>query len=173
GEFLNKELQGKEQFIINRSFDVPMNVMFDMWTKPEHFSKWLPPTGFDMKFIRSDIRPGGSTFYMMSGQNFKMYGSAHYKEITSPNRIVYTQDFRDENENISRHPMAPTWPEAMLTTVTLTEEGPEQTRVTVCWETYGNVTPEELATFVKEKAGMTMGWTGSFDKLESYIEKLG
>ncbi len=65
--------------------------------------------------------------------------------------------------------MAPTWPATMLTTVTLTPEGPEQTRVTVMWEPYGAVTREEIETFIKMRAGMTVGWTGSFDKLEDYL----
>ena len=169
-EYLGKEFGRKEQFVINRSFDVPLKTMFQAWTDPEHFSKWLPPTGFQMKFLRADIRPGGSTFYLMTdGESVKMYGRANYLEIKNPDRLVYTQQFCDENEGISRHPMAPTWPETMLTTVTLAEEGPDRTRVTVTWEAHGNVTPEELETFVKAKGGMTQGWTGSFDKLDAYL----
>ena len=37
--------------------------MFEMWTNPKHFSKWLAPTGFEMEFIRADIRAGGNSFY--------------------------------------------------------------------------------------------------------------
>ena len=147
--------------------------MFEMWTNPKHFSKWLAPTGFEMEFIRSDIRPGGSTFYFMTNnKDVKMYGRAEYQKIEKPNRIVYTQQFCDEKENMSRHPMAPTWPATMLTTVELTEETPDRTRVTVTWETYGDTTREELETFINAKAGMTQGWTGSFDKLEEYLSKV-
>ena len=98
-----------------------------------------------------------------------MYGRAEYLEIEKPDRVVYTQQFCDENQKLSRHPMAPTWPETMLTTVKLTEEGPDRTRVTVTWEPYGGVTPEELETFIKSKGGMTQGWSGSFDKLEAHL----
>lgn len=170
-EYLEKESTGKEKFVINRTFDAPMALMFEMWTNPKHLSQWLPPTGLKMEFIRSDIKPGGSTFYFMSGGDLKMYGSMQYLEIQKPNRVVYTQQFRDENENISRHPLAPTWPETMLTTVDLTEEGPDQTRVTVTWEVYGSATPEDLKAFIQEKPGMTQGWTGSFDKLEDLLAK--
>jgi uncharacterized protein YndB with AHSA1/START domain len=171
-EYLEKESSGKEKFVINRSFDAPLATMFEMWTNPEHFAKWLPPTGMEMKFIKADIRPGGSAFYLMGdGGSVKMYGRVEYKEISKPHRVVYTQQFCDENEKISRHPFAPTWPETMLTTVTLTEEGADQTRVTVEWEAYGDVTREELATFIKEKGGMTQGWSGSFDKLEDYLQR--
>ncbi|HVU88244.1 MAG TPA: SRPBCC family protein [Pirellulales bacterium] len=168
-EYVEKRQTGKEKFVINRAFDVPLDVMFDMWSKPEHLSKWLPPTGFDMEFVRADLRPGGSSFYYMSGAgDMKMYGHIDYREITKPNRLVYTQQFCDEHEKVSRHPMSPTWPETMLTIVELTAEGPERTRVTVTWEPVGAVSREELETFINARAGMTQGWTGSFDKLEEY-----
>jgi len=171
-EYLEKESSGKDKFVINRTFDAPLEVMFEMWTNPEHFSQWLAPTGFKMQFIKSDIRPGGSTFYFMSGPGgAKMYGKAQYLHIQKPDRIVYAQQFSDENEKIARHPMAPTWPETMLTTVELTEEGPDRTRVTVTWEPHGATTREELETFIKSRGGMTQGWTGSFDKLDAYLSK--
>lgn len=170
-EYLEVESSGKEKFVINRTFDAPLDVMYEMWTNPKHFQKWLPPTGMEMQFLRADLRPGGSTFYVMTGNNIKMYGRAHYQKIEKPGTLVYTQEFVDENENVSRHPLAPTWPASMLTTVQLTAEGPDQTRVTITWEPHGHVTPEELDTFIKARGGMTQGWTGSFDKLEDYLAK--
>ena len=170
-EYLEKESSGKEKFVINRSFGVSINTMFEMWTNPKHFSQWLPPTGFTMEFIRSEIKPGGTSFYWMTDGKIKMYGRTHYLEISRPHQVVYTQQFCDEKENITRHPLASTWPETMLTTVTLSEEAPEQTRVTISWEAYGHVTREELETFIKARSGMTQGWTGSFDKLEDYLNQ--
>ena len=169
-EYLEKESSNKETFVINRSFDAPIDRMFEMWSNPDHFSKWLAPTGFEMQFINCEIKSGGRSFYCMSGPGgMKMYGRAHYLEVQKPNRLVYTQQFCDENENVTRHPMSPTWPETMQTTVNLTAEGPDQTRVTITWECVGDVTAEELETFVKGRAGMTQGWTGSLDKLDDYL----
>lgn len=161
----------KNLFVINRSFEAPIELMFDMWTDPQHFSQWLAPTGFTMSFIKCDIKEGKTSFYSMSNadKTATMYGKIRYLEIHRPNRIVYTQQFCDKDENISRHPMAPTWPETMLTTVTLTAEGETQTRITVSWEVYGEATQEEVATFVAARGGMTQGWTGSFDKLDDYL----
>lgn len=171
-EHLEKESSGKECFVINRSFDAPRELMFEMWTDPKHFSQWLAPAGFDMQFIRSDIKPGSSSFYFMAGNGgTRIYGRADYLQIRKPDSLVYTQQFCDENEKISRHPMAPTWPATMLTTVELSEEGPDRTRVTVTWEPYGATTPEELDTFIKSRSGMTQGWTGSFDKLDGYLSQ--
>ena len=169
-EYLEKESTGKEKFVINRSFDAPLEKLFEMWTNPKHSSQWLAPTGFTMEFINADIKPGGSTFYFMSGGNVKMYGRAKYIKIEKPDCLVYTQQFCDEKGNISRHPMLTTWPETMLTTVKLSEESPDRTRVTVTWEPYGNMMAEELDAFIKHRGSMMMGWTGSFDKLEALLE---
>jgi uncharacterized protein YndB with AHSA1/START domain len=168
-EYLEKESSGKENFVINRTFDAPIELMFEMWTNPKHFSQWLAPTGFQMQFIKSDIRPGGNTLYFMTDGSVKFYGRAEYLKIEKPGHIVYTQQFCDENGKVSRHPMAPTWPETMLTTVALTAEESDRTRVTVTWEAHGATTREELETFIQAKGGMTQGWTGSFDKLDAYL----
>lgn len=168
---LAEYLSPVDRFVINRSFEVPLATMFEMWTNPKHLAQWVPPTGFTMEYLKVDIKPGGTGFYCMTGANgMKMYGKANYKEITKPNRLVYTQIFCDENEKISRHPLAPTWPETMLTTVTLTAEGPDRTRVTIVWEVYGEATALERETFHKAKGGMTQGWSGSFEKLDDYLK---
>lgn len=170
-EYLEKEATGKEKFFINRSFDAPIDLVYKVWTDPKHFAKWQGPTGSEMKLLHVDIRKGGKTFYCMTTDTgLEMYARAEYLEV-SPTKLVYTQQFCDKDENLSRHPLAPTWPATMLTTITFTSEGANQTRVTVEWEAYGKFTPEELDTFVKGRAGMTGGWTGSFDKLEDYLAK--
>lgn len=165
-------LSPTDKFVINRSFDAPIDVLFEMWTDPKHFAKWVPPTGFDMEFINVSIKTGGSSFSKLTGAGgMKMYSKANYIEVTRPNRLVYTQIFCDENGKTSRHPMAPTWPETMLTVVNLTEEGPDRTRVTITWEVYGEATAIERETFNKAKGGMTQGWSGSFEKLEDYLRQ--
>jgi uncharacterized protein YndB with AHSA1/START domain len=168
-EYLAKRLSDHEKFVINRSFEAPLAVMFEMWSKPEHFARWIAPTGCEMHFIRADIRAGGGSFYSMISSGGTIYGRTKYEEIRSPDRLVYTQQFCDENENITRHPMAPTWPETMRTTVDLNAEGPNRTRVTLTWEVAGPATAEELATFIGARSGMSQGWTGSFDKLEAVL----
>ncbi len=95
-EYLEKESTGKERFVINRSFNVPLDMMFEMWTNPDHFSKWLPPTGFEMQFLHADIRPGGKTMFMMTNnKDVTMYGRAEYRNIEKPRRLEYTQEFCD------------------------------------------------------------------------------
>ncbi len=123
--------------------------------------------------IRSEIKPGSSTFFKtLSNQEIIMYVKSTYLEISPLHRIVYTQEFVDKDEKTARHPGAPLFPGALKTTVVLAEEGPDQTRVTVTMEPFGETTAEEVAAIMNERPGMTLGWTGSFDKLEEVLTKL-
>ena len=172
-EYIEHELSGKEKFVINRSFDAPLDLMFEIWTNPQYLLQWLPPTGTTMQFIRADIRTGKSSFYAMPlPGGSAMYGRIEYIKVEKPGTITYLQQFCDKEEKISRHPFAPTWPETMITHVQLTTESADRTRVTVTWELYGSVTAEELATFTKARSNMTQGWTGSFDKLDAYLPEV-
>lgn len=169
-EYLEKETSGKEKFFINRTFNADIGTLFEMWVNPKHFEKWLGPVGVSMKFLRADIQEGSSAFYRMTGDaGLEMYGQIEYLKINRPDLIVYNQQFADKNGNISRHPHMPTWPETMQTTVRFIAESENETRVTVEWEPVGKVSADELAAFIKERGGMTQGWTGSFDKLEKLL----
>lgn len=171
-EYLAETSTGARIFVINRSFDVSVERMFQMWTDPVHLSAWLAPTGFVAEYLRADIRAGGSALWKMSnGKGVTMYGQAEYREVLHPHRIVYIQNFCDEHGALSRHPLAPTWPAYMRTQVTFTEEAPSRTRATIEWQPYGDATPVEVETFVAGRAGMTLGWTGSLDKLEEALER--
>jgi uncharacterized protein YndB with AHSA1/START domain len=172
-EYLEIENTKQDIFVINQTFDAPLNLMFEVWTDPKHLSQWTGPAGSKINYLRAEIKSGGSAFYCMTGaDDTKIYGKANYLEIVKPSRIVYTQCFCDENENIVRHPMAPTWPEMMKTTISLEAETSNKTRVTIKWEVVGEATPIERETFNKAKAGMSQGWGGSFDKLEDYLTKI-
>lgn len=171
-EHLGERIEGKDCFVVNRSFQAPIQTVFEMWTKPEHLSRWAPTTGFTMKFFRAEVKEGGSTFYSMTnGKDVTLYATTRYLEIQPPSRLVYTQEFCDEKERVSRHPMAPVWPTTILSTITFSEESAEQTRVTVRWEIKGDATADERAAFHQAKVSMNMGWTGSLDKLEEILSK--
>jgi uncharacterized protein YndB with AHSA1/START domain len=169
-EYLGKRIAGKEQFFIARAFDTDIETMYDMWTDPAHLSQWLAPTGASMRFIRQEPRVGGTSFYSMSFRNGPtIHGRVKYLALERPGRIVYTQQFCDENEQVIRAPFFKNWPETMLTTVELAAEAPDRTRVKVCWDPQA-ATEAEIAEFVKQRTGMTGGWTGSFDKLEAVLD---
>jgi uncharacterized protein YndB with AHSA1/START domain len=121
------------------------------------------------RFFKGEIKTGGHGFWCMEGVNGIMYGRTEYLEVVKPNRIIYDQRFCDESQKTSRHPMAPTWPEAMLTTVEFYAKDADRTRISVTWEVFGEANAAEREPFHNAKGGMTWGWTGSFDKLDQYL----
>jgi uncharacterized protein YndB with AHSA1/START domain len=170
-EHLHERTSGAQTFVIARSVEAPIEQVFEMWTDPRHLAAWLPPAGAEMNVLDGKIAAGQAMFWSMKGPHGVLYGKSEYLAIEPPTRIVYIQSFVDEHRQPSRHPMAPVWPPALLTTVGLTDEGDGRTRVSVTWAPHGPCTAEELAAFVKERPGMTQGWTGSFDKLEALLAR--
>lgn len=171
-EHLGKRCAGKELFFIARTFDAPIEQVYEMWTDPAHLSQWLPPTGATMRFLRAEPRVGGSSFYAMTFPGGEtLYGLLNYIALDPPARIAYAQQFCDENERVMRPPFFRHWPETMLTSVELAAEGPDCTRVTVRWEPHADATPADIAEFVAQRGSMTGGWTGSFGKLEVLLER--
>lgn len=169
-EYLEHEQSGRDPFVINRTFEAPIKKVFEMWTNPEHFSKWLPPTGFTMEYLKSDLKQGGTSLYKMTNGDMSMFGKMNYQEITPVHKIIYTQCFTDDKGNLSKPPFEKNWPDMMLVTVTFAEEGTNETRVTLVTEAYGNATEIEKNVFKDARAGMTIGWSGSFDKLDGLLE---
>lgn len=178
-EYLDEQGGGgrrRRAFFINRTFKAPIARVFEAWSNPEHLVKWLAPKGMDMT-MRGEIAVGKTTYFTMMNEQVQMHGRATYREIAPPvasgdgtaqARLVYEQQFVDEQGNVARHPMTPVWPETMLTIVTLAEEGLDETRVTIEWEPV-QATEEEVAAFVEERTGMTVGWTSSLDKMEELL----
>jgi uncharacterized protein YndB with AHSA1/START domain len=168
-EYLGEHHAGTEQFFITRSFGASIERMYEMWTNPEHVAQWLPPTGATMRFLRAEPWVGGCSFYAMTlPDGATMHGLIKYVALEKPSRIVYTQQFCDEKERVIRPPFFENWPEAMLSTVDLAAEGADRTRLTVRWEPR-DATAADIAEFVKQRGSMTMGWSGSFDKLEARL----
>ena len=168
-EYLVRQRSGEELFVIARSFDAPIERVWAMWTDPEHLARWLPPTGASMRFLRLEPHVGGTSFYEMAfdgGMSF--HGQIHYLELSAPHRLVYRQCFCDAQEQRVRPPFFKAWPLAMRTTVDLAAEGPDRTSVTVRWAPM-DAEPADLAEFVQQRGSMTMGWTGSFDKLDEVL----
>lgn len=169
-----EEYVAKQQgeFVISRRFPVARTVMFQLWPDPAHLQHWWGPKGFATVYSKMDLRPGGSYHYrLQSADGHDMWAKFVYREIVDPERIVFVNSFADENGNVARHPMHLAWPLEMLNTITFTERD-GGTEVTVRSKTL-NATEEERKTFEDGFGSMQQGWTGTFEKLDTYIPKVG
>lgn len=122
-----------------------------------------------MHFLRVEPGIGGASFYSMTLANDTvLYGRLTYLSLERPSCIVYTQQFCDEKQQVIGAPFFTYWPLTMLTTVELVAEAPDRTRVRLRWEPQ-EASAADTAEFVNQRGSMTMGWTGSFDKLEALV----
>lgn len=157
-----------KEFVISRTFDAPREVVWKAWTEPESMKQWWGPKDSQVLQIKMDFRVGGVNHYAFSYANQEMWGKMVYREIKAPERIVWVNSFSDEKGGVTRHPMSPTWPIEMLTTLTLTEHQ-GKTTVTIHWLPL-NPNEEERKTFDAGHGSMRQGWTGTFDRLAGSLE---
>lgn len=79
----------KRTVTINRTFDAPIELVWEAWTKPEHIANWWSPKGTVARIIEHDFSVGGKWKYAMpmpNGQEFIADGQ--YIEIIELKKIV-------------------------------------------------------------------------------------
>lgn len=141
---------------ITRTFDAPRELVFDVWTQPEHLAQWFGPKDFTNPVCELDLRPGGAILIHLMGPDgvvFPMNGV--FEEIVPPERLVYsTSAFADEAGN----PMV----EDLRTARFDADDG--KTILTF----HAAIT--RLAPGAEDApAGMEEGWNETFDKLAVYL----
>ncbi len=158
-------------FVLKRSFDAPRDVVWKVWTEPEHLKHWFSPKGFTVIAARMDFRPGGIYHYgLQPPSGPAMWGKWEFRAIVAPERIVLIQSFSDEQGGLTRHPYAPDWPLHTLSTMTFSEQG-TRTTSTLRWAPH-NATEVERKTFDAGRAGMEQGWGGTMEQLTAYLATL-
>jgi uncharacterized protein YndB with AHSA1/START domain len=157
------------KFEIERVFVVSQKRLFETCSQVEHLKQWMSPAGMTTIKAEQDLKPGGFYHYGLAmPDGTEMWGMVKYKEITPHSRLVYSQNFSDKDGGVTSHPMAPDWPQEMVTIFDFIPEGEKQTRLKITWIN-ARVSDAEAKTFAAAQAGMTSGWTGSLDKLQSYL----
>lgn len=160
----------QKDFVITRTFAAPRELVFEAFTDPERMKQWFTPKGFTGQVAKMDLRPGGTYHYCLRAPDGKeMWGKAVYREIAAPERLVWVNSFSDAQGGTTRHPLSPSWPLEMLTTITFAEQA-SKTKLTVRWVPI-NPTDEERKTFDAGHASMNQGWTGTLDQLAAYLTK--
>lgn len=146
-------LLADDELLIMRTFDAPAELVFSMWSDPEHFKEWMGPETFDCPVVEMDFRVGGAYRAMIRseahGENW--FGGV-YKEIEPYTRLVFTF----------------TW----------NSGGPSdgvETLVTILFREIGSKTEQifhqtGIGTVASRDSQME-GWTSVFDKQKAYVSK--
>ncbi|WP_299556080.1 SRPBCC domain-containing protein [uncultured Tateyamaria sp.] len=89
---------------IEREFDAPLELVWQMWTVPELFKQWYGPNGMSVPAVEMDVTVGGTRKVCMAmtspDRAMSMWFTGVYKEVNAPSRLVYTESMCDEAGNI-------------------------------------------------------------------------
>jgi uncharacterized protein YndB with AHSA1/START domain len=156
-------------FVITRVFNAPPATLWQCFTEPERMKEWWGPKGSVIVASKMDFRVGGTYLgAMQSPDGQVMWAKFIYREIVAPKLLKWVHSFSNEAGGVTRHPMAPTWPLEMLTTVTFEDAPGGKTKLTLVWSPI-NASDEEQKTFDAARDGMTGGWAGAFERLDAYL----
>ncbi|WP_048648460.1 SRPBCC domain-containing protein [Nitratireductor soli] len=143
------------ELTIDRTFDAPRALVFEAWTRQEHLDRWSCPTGFTMPLSEGDIRTGGwfrTCMRSPDGQDHWLSGK--YREVTPPERIVFTHAWHDENDAPGHE-----------TVVTITFEETEDGKTRMAFH-------QAFFTSKASRDGHEGGWNESFGKLDALLATL-
>jgi uncharacterized protein YndB with AHSA1/START domain len=152
----------EDAVVIERTFDAPIDLIWQMWTDPEHFKQWYGPRGFTVPVADMDLRVGGKRTICMASPDgsMQMWTTGEYVEIIPTTRLVYTESPSDEHGNVMS-PAAMGMPEGY----------PATTEVIVLLEDLDGRTKMVMSHVgVPANSGADGGWNQAFDKLADLIE---
>jgi uncharacterized protein YndB with AHSA1/START domain len=154
----------KDAVVIEHRFDAPVDLIWQMWTNPDHFRLWYGPEGASIPTAKMDVRVGGSRLVCMEVQTpngpMQMWFTGEYLEVVENQRLVYTESMSDENGVVkSAEDMA------------MPEGHPTTTEVRVEIDAEGAGTRMVLThTGIPEDSPGATGWRMTIDKLTNYLK---
>jgi len=91
---------GEQEIVMERQFNAPRTLMFQVFTRAEHLKRWWAPPPYTLPVCTIDLRSGGIWHYCMRGpEGQDQWARAVYREIVPPEKLVYTTTFADEHAN--------------------------------------------------------------------------
>jgi uncharacterized protein YndB with AHSA1/START domain len=138
---------------MQRTFDAPMELVFDALTMPEHIRIWFPADDVPLHICDIDLRVCGAYhFAWMAPRDYECSFRGTYLEIERPTRTVATWIFDG-------------WPDdEAIETMTLTEAA----GVTTLTDVLDFKTPDHLGDHFQINDGAQTSW----DKLADLLAEL-
>jgi uncharacterized protein YndB with AHSA1/START domain len=156
----------KDAVVIERRFDAPVDLIWRMWTDPEHFKAWYGPHGASIPVAKMDVRVGGTRVVCMEIQTpngpMQMWFTGEYREVVHNERLVYTESMSDENGTV----VSPA-------DIGMPAGHPATTEVRVELEDVGGRTKMVMthAGIPADSPG-SAGWAMALDKLATHVRQL-
>ncbi len=151
---------------IDRSFNAPIERVWDAFTNPEVLRDWFTPPAMSNSFISAEVKEGGLFRYCftMNDGGAEFWGRGLYQKIDRPHYLSYLDSFTDADGN----DVAPSYFGMLGDEVieTLAEfffvsDGDKTTLKLVGENPFDEKMTED----------MTHGWNGMFDNLVRTLSK--
>lgn len=137
---------------ITRLLNAPRDLVWEVWTNPEHIKNWWGPEGFRNTIDKMEVRPGGEWQFTMHGPDGTDYRNVHvYVELVKPERIVL------------QHVTGPKF----VMTATFAEETGGKTRVHL----HSLFESAEQLAHVIQVFKADVGMKQNVDRLEAYLSE--
>ena len=154
----------KDAIVIERTFDAPVDLIWQMWTQPTHFQNWYGPQGASVPVAEMDVRVGGKRKVCMEmqrpGGSMKMWTTGEYIEVIPNKRLVFSESMSDENGKVMS-----------ASDMGMPEGFPMTTEVTVVLEELDGRTKMTMThAGMPADSGAGGGWEQAFAKMETYIK---
>jgi uncharacterized protein YndB with AHSA1/START domain len=127
----------KEDLVVTRIIDAPIELVWKAWTDPEHVRRWWGPKDYTSPACKIDLREGGKYIFCMrapieqGGQD--SYTSGVYTKIVPMQRLEFTQGLSDKDGNRidpAQVGMPPDFPKEIRTVILFKAKG-EMTELTI------------------------------------------
>lgn len=144
-----------KEIFSSRTFNAPRDLVWEVWTNPNHTALWWGPKGFTNTIYEMDVKVGGIFKFMMhSPDGIDFPNIISYIEVVKPERLVYNHG---NFEN----------PEMFFVTIKFLEDnGKTKITMRMLFKT------ADERKVVVEKYGALEGQKQHLDKLDAYLTKM-
>jgi uncharacterized protein YndB with AHSA1/START domain len=80
------------ELIFSRVVDAPVDLVWEIWTKPKHIKNWWGPDGFTNTIFKMEVKSGGEwDFIMHSPDGIHYRHKCIFRKLVKNKLIIYEQ----------------------------------------------------------------------------------
>jgi uncharacterized protein YndB with AHSA1/START domain len=150
---------GPDAVVMERIIDAPVELVWRLWSEPQHFANWYGPDGATVSVKEMDVRVGGTRSVEMEvetpGGRRRMWFVGEHRVVDPGRRLVYTESMADETGHL-----------LTAADMGMPADHPVTTEITVELDDLDGRTRMVMTHLgVPADSPGATGWTMAFDKL--------